>query len=103
MNPDNGRAAVTAETRFEELSPQETLDRTIPLDPADLVLRLSALKQPLDLKDLIGDIERGIIFGVLTNVHGNQKAAARLLGLKPTTLNEKVKRFGIRFRKYPLS
>jgi DNA-binding NtrC family response regulator len=39
--------------------------------------------------------ERRLIESTLEAVGGVQKEAARLLGLKPTTLNEMIKRHGI--------
>jgi transcriptional regulator with GAF, ATPase, and Fis domain len=40
--------------------------------------------------------ERELIEDTLRRVHGVQRRAARILGIKPTTLNEKIKRLGIR-------
>jgi len=104
MNPDNGRclaalvpaSAAGTLTRRPNGSPTETTAT------AASALRLLAADLPLDLNDLLQDIERGIIVRALARSRGNQKEAARLLGLKYTTLNEKVKRHGIRFWKSPL-
>ena len=65
----------------------------------DLFVEFFSKKQPLGLKGLIDELEKRIIITVLARVHGNQKEAARALGLKYTTLNEKVKKFGIHFRR----
>ena len=46
----------------------------------------------VDMPRLIGDIERRLIDQALTRTEGNRGAAARLLGLKRTTLVEKLKR-----------
>lgn len=103
MNPDNGHdLAEIVSTSGPDVWPQpQTEDAPEAVDPAEMALRLVAANLPLDLKDLIQGIERGIIVRTLALVQGNQKAAARMLGLKHTTLNEKVKRYGIRFRKAP--
>jgi len=45
--------------------------------------------------DAVGRFERQLIEGALRRTGGVQKHAAELLGLKPTTLNEKIKRLGI--------
>jgi len=105
MNPDNGHGlAESAPDASQALSPGLRIeDAAGPRAAAELALRLAVADLPLDLKDLIQDIERGIIVRVLARVRGNQKEAARLLGLKHTTLNEKVKRFGIGFRKFPVA
>ena len=43
-----------------------------------------------------GDIKHGARFSdALGRTSGSQTRAARLLGLKPTTLNAKIKRYGI--------
>ena len=42
--------------------------------------------------------ERELIEATLTRCHGVQKRAAEMLGLKATTLNEKIKRLGIGVR-----
>jgi DNA-binding NtrC family response regulator len=56
-------------------------------------------QQPLGLKEFIDDLEKCIILSALSKVGGNQKKAARALGIKYTTLNEKIKRYNIRFQK----
>jgi DNA-binding NtrC family response regulator len=53
------------------------------------------------LKELMGNLERSIIIRVLAKFSGNQKDTARFLGMKYTTLNEKVKKYNICFRKEP--
>ena len=42
--------------------------------------------------------ERALILTALAASGGNQRRAARSLGLLPTTLNEKMKRLGLRER-----
>ncbi|MCL4819070.1 MAG: sigma-54 dependent transcriptional regulator [Vicinamibacteria bacterium] len=49
----------------------------------------------ISLREVIADFERRIIENTLDSTGGVQKEAARLLGLKPTTLNEMIKRHGI--------
>ncbi|HEY7411803.1 MAG TPA: helix-turn-helix domain-containing protein [Vicinamibacteria bacterium] len=48
------------------------------------------------LKQLLDDYERRLILAALERAGGNQRRAARLLGVLPTTLCEKMKRLGIR-------
>ncbi len=47
----------------------------------------------IDLPNLVGRIERDLISQALARTEGNRADAARLLGLKRTTLVEKLKRF----------
>jgi DNA-binding NtrC family response regulator len=49
----------------------------------------------INLREVIAGFERRIIESTLDATGGVQKDAARLLGLKPTTLNEMIKRHGI--------
>jgi hypothetical protein len=48
------------------------------------------------LKRLLGMVEKNVILDILRRVGGNQRDAGRILGLKSTTLNAKLKRHGIR-------
>jgi DNA-binding NtrC family response regulator len=49
-----------------------------------------------DLKALLVEYERELIRQALEATGGNQRQAARRLGVLPTTLNEKMKRLGLR-------
>ena len=53
---------------------------------------------PKDLKQLLESYERALILTALAASGGNQRRAARSLGILPTTLNEKMKRLGLRAR-----
>jgi transcriptional regulator with PAS, ATPase and Fis domain len=50
-------------------------------------------EQGVDLPALVADIEKDMITRALVRTDNNKGAAARLLGLKRTTLVEKLKRF----------
>ena len=56
----------------------------------------SPLPEGVGLYDAVGRYERQLIESALKRAGGVQKQAAKILGLKPTTLNEKIKRLGIR-------
>ena len=47
------------------------------------------------LKDLVDAYERHVIEDALRAASGNQRRAARVLGVLPTTLHEKMKRLGL--------
>jgi hypothetical protein len=49
-----------------------------------------------DLGSLLEDYERSLILAALAAVGGRQRSAAELLRILPSTLNEKMKRLGIR-------
>jgi DNA-binding NtrC family response regulator len=54
------------------------------------------LPEGVGLPEALEDYEKSIIQRTLQRTGGVQKEAARILGLKPTTLHEKIKRLGIR-------
>lgn len=66
------------------------------------VINLLSAENQMQLKKLMQEVEKGIIIRFLDRTGGNQRHAAKLLGLKYTTLNEKVKRYHIRFQKRPI-
>ena len=60
-----------------------------------------AISRPVDIKrgarfsDEVRQFEVSLIRTALGRTSGSQTRAARLLGLKPTTLDAKIKRYGI--------
>ena len=54
-----------------------------------------ALHTKLDLTDEVHRFEADLIRCALTRTGGRQRRAAALLGIKPTTLHAKMKRFGM--------
>jgi DNA-binding NtrC family response regulator len=56
---------------------------------------VSVPPEGINLREVIASFERRIIESTLDATGGVQKDAARLLGLKPTTLNEMIKRHNI--------
>jgi len=60
-----------------------------------------AIARPVDVKrgahfsDEVRQFEVSLIRTALGRTSGSQTRAAKLLGLKPTTLNAKIKRYGI--------
>ena len=53
-------------------------------------------KNGRSLKDRVFEFEKSLICSALKETDGNQKKAARLLGVNPTTLNEKLKRLNLK-------
>jgi transcriptional regulator with GAF, ATPase, and Fis domain len=45
--------------------------------------------------EIVEEYERKLIGEALAQANGNQARAARMLGLKPTTLNSQIQRLGI--------
>ena len=56
-------------------------------------------EEGLPLKTFISYLEIRLILSSLEKTRGNQKEAARILGVRYTTLHEKVKRYNIGFHK----
>src|SRR6266540_1480503 len=63
--------------------------------PSFHVPHLTVPPEGISLRDVIANFERRLIESTLESTAGVQKEAARLLGLKPTTLNEMIKRHNI--------
>jgi two-component system response regulator PilR (NtrC family) len=63
--------------------------------PSFHVPHLVVPPEGISLRDVIASFERRLIESTLESTGGVQKEAARLLGLKPTTLNEMIKRHNI--------
>jgi DNA-binding NtrC family response regulator len=63
--------------------------------PSFHVPQLNVPAEGINLRDVISSFERRLIESTLETTGGVQKEAARLLGLKPTTLNEMIKRHNI--------
>lgn len=54
------------------------------------------------LRAFLESLERSVLCRVLARFNGNQRKTAGYLGMKYTTFNGKVKKYGISFRKTPV-
>ena len=96
--PGNVRELENVVERGVVLARGDEID--IDLLPTDMSQRVvlpdaPSLPEGVRFYDAVGRFERQLIEGALRRTGGVQKHAAELLGLKPTTLNEKIKRLGI--------
>jgi DNA-binding NtrC family response regulator len=87
---ERGVVLCTAEQIGRELIPDHVRST-----PAFHVPQLVVPPEGINLRDVISSFERRLIESTLESTGGVQKEAARLLGLKPTTLNEMIKRHSI--------
>jgi len=71
-------------------------------DALDFFVEYACMNNGIDLKEFIEELERTIIIKTLARFNGNQKDSARFLGIKYTTLHEKIRRYDIHFRKEPV-
>ena len=61
----------------------------------DCFLLRNCSREGCSLKEFLKSFEEDIIRRTLKLTHGNQRTAAYILGIKATTLNEKIKRLDI--------
>ena len=59
--------------------------------------KLDSVDTEIDFFDEVKQFEIGLILSALNQTKGRQKEAAKILGLKPTTLSEKIKRYEINY------
>lgn len=59
------------------------------------------IESDLDLAERVRAFEIKLIKAALIKTRGNQSRAASLLGIKNTTLHNKIKSYGIRYTKSP--
>jgi DNA-binding NtrC family response regulator len=98
--PGNVRELENVIERGVVLSTEGVIGRDLIPDhvrstPSFHVPHISVPPEGISLREVIADFERRLIESTLESTGGVQKEAARLLGLKPTTLNEMIKRYGI--------
>ena len=90
----------------EQPSPDASVDARLNTLRETVLLLLDeveslAISKPVDIKrgarfsDEVRQFEVSLIRTALGRTSGSQTRAAKLLGLKPTTLNAKIKRYGI--------
>ena len=67
--------------------------------PAFQIPKFVVPPEGISFKDVITSVEKRLIESTLEAAGGVQKRAAELLGIKPTTLNEMIKRYDIGARR----
>jgi DNA-binding NtrC family response regulator len=98
--PGNVRELENVIERGVVLAISETIGRELIPDhvrpsPSFAVPHLVVPPEGIRLREVVANFERHLIESTLDSTGGVQKEAARLLGLKPTTLNEMIKRYNI--------
>jgi DNA-binding protein Fis len=79
------------------LKETETLARDKAFEEESSRLRSLDLAEGIDFYDEVQRFETGLIRLALDQTRGHQARAARLLRIKPTTLNSKIKLYGIEY------
>ena len=77
----------------------EALDVLLGKKIFQLFMEYYSLKGDIRFKEFVDKIEHSVLLATLSMFGGNQKDTARFLGLKYTTLNEKIKKHHLSFRK----
>jgi transcriptional regulator with GAF, ATPase, and Fis domain len=96
LNPfDAERSPEDYKTNQSKLIEEEDYIKNL----LSLFLERVCINESVPLGVLMNTVERSIIIRTLAIVDGCQKDAAKVLGLKYTTLNEKVKKYKIRIKK----
>jgi DNA-binding NtrC family response regulator len=74
---------------------RELVPEHVRTSPSFHIPQVTVPPEGINLREVIANFERRLIESTLETTGGVQKEAARLLGLKPTTLNEMIKRHSI--------
>jgi len=98
--PGNVRELENVIERAVVLSPSSRIDASLIPEhvkqrPTFQIPRVVVPPEGLSLKDVVADFEKRLIETSLETAGGIQKRAAELLRIKPTTLNEMIKRYDI--------
>jgi DNA-binding NtrC family response regulator len=94
--------------RFEELFKkflEEQKSRQSHLSKRDFLINFLehfCVKNGVPFRELMDQLERSFLKRILSEMNGNQKVTSEVLGIKHSTLNEKIKRYGIQFKKNSL-
>ncbi len=88
------RSADARKARPEKPGPEAPVSASAQ-DLFEIYLRRDFLAGSTSLKKALNGLERDIIVHVLEMTKGNQNNAAKILGIKPTTLHYKLRRLGV--------
>jgi two-component system response regulator PilR (NtrC family) len=102
--PGNVRELENVMERAVVLSPgtrigAELIPDNVKMPPAFAIPKFVVPPEGISFKDVITSVEKRLIESTLEAAGGVQKRAAELLGIKPTTLNEMIKRYEIGTRR----
>jgi len=111
LEPSAMKALMDYDWRGNVRELENVIERAVVLSPGENIaadifpknVTMPGLERPPllshetgSLKEMVGNYEKEIILAALEKTKGNQKKAAQLLSVNPTTLCEKLKRLGIR-------
>lgn len=88
MNPEVSLIKSLVTTLISEINPSQGNEKLI------------RREEKINLPEKISEFEIKLIKFALVKTGGNQRRAARFLGLKVTTLHNKIKKYNIKYPKF---
>ncbi|HEX4376998.1 MAG TPA: sigma-54 dependent transcriptional regulator [Steroidobacteraceae bacterium] len=87
--------AMDRDTCGEILPPEASDEDLLPMDPVLTDAMLEAIPEGFDLRNYLETLEQRLIVRALDEANGTVAHAARLLGLRRTTLVEKLRKYSL--------
>ena len=81
---------------------KKKLDERLSQILLDIFIEYFFMKQRRPLREGLKVLEKAILIEVLSHVNGKQTDAAKFLGIKKTTLHQKIKKYNIKIFKGPI-
>ena len=78
---------------------KKKLDKQVCQILVDIFMEYFFMKQIIPLREFLNILEKAILIKVLSHFNGTQTDAAKFLGIKKTTLHQKIKKYNIKFLK----
>lgn len=94
---------LSSEDSLEMVFPKESKIRDFKKEVFDHLFEMFFSHEGAPLPEIIADMEKSILLRTLDRFNGNLKDTARFLGIKYTTLHQKMKKYNICFHKHPIS
>ena len=94
---------LSSEDSPEMVFPKEWKLRAFKKEVFDHLFEMFFAQDGAPLPEIIADMEKSILLRALDQLNGNLKDTARFLGIKYTTLHQKMKKYNICFRKQPFT
>ena len=96
-------ADLPSEDSPEMVFPKEWKLRDFKKEVFDHLFDMFFTQEGAPLPEIMADMEKSILLRTLDRFNGNLKDTACFLGIKYTTLHQKMKKYNICFRKHPIS
>lgn len=94
---------IDDEGNLNFIVPNKQNERKFKMAVINFFVEYFTMNKKVHLKEFMDSLERAILIKMLSKFNGNQRNTAEFLGLNHTTLNQKIKKHNIRFRKTAIS